>query len=123
MPLSAAAKNLMLDALCKGTNPSVSIAYASLHDDDPSTTGANELTGGSPAYARKAITFDSASAGASAQSGADPEFDVPASTTVKYVGYWSAATSGTFLGSDPVTEEVFAAQGKYTLNSTDISLT
>ena len=44
-----AAKNSMLDAL--------SITHISLHDDDPSTTGANEVTGGSPAYARKAATI------------------------------------------------------------------
>ena len=39
-------------------------------------------------------------------------FDVPA-CTVKYVGYWSALTEGTFHGSDPVTNEIFAAQGEY----------
>ena len=48
MPYSTAGKNLMLDAL-RGTNPTVAIAYASLHTASPGDTGSNEVTGGSPA--------------------------------------------------------------------------
>ncbi|MBU0967319.1 MAG: hypothetical protein KKA54_13170 [Proteobacteria bacterium] len=72
-----AAKNTMLDAL--------TVAYASLHNGDPGATGTNEVTGGSPAYARKAVTFNAAAAGARALN-ADVTFDVPA-CTVMYVGY------------------------------------
>lgn len=108
----AAAKNTMLNAL--------TVAYASLHTDDPSTTGANEVSGGSPAYARKAVTFNTASGGARALN-ADVTFDVPA-CTVKYVGYWTAATGGTFHGSDAVTNEVFAAQGQYKLLASGTNL-
>ena len=99
----AAAKNTMLDSL--------TVAYASLHTGDPSTTGANESTGGSPAYARKAATINAAASSSRALN-TDVTFDVPA-CTVKYVGYWSALTEGTFHGSDPVTNEIFAAQGEY----------
>ena len=98
-----AAKNSMLDAL--------SITHISLHDDDPSTTGANEVTGGDPAYARQAATINAAASSSRALN-VDVTFDVPA-CTVKYVGYWSALTEGTFHGSDPVTNEIFAAQGEY----------
>jgi hypothetical protein len=110
----AAAKNTMLDGL--------TVTYMSLHTGDPSTTGANEVTGGSPAYARKACTFNAASSGSRALN-ADVTFDVPA-CTVAYVGYWSAV-DGTFLGSDQVTSEVFAAQGQYivTASGTTLSLT
>ena len=107
-----AAKNTMLDSL--------SITHASLHSDDPSTTGANEITGGSPAYARKAVTINAAAASSRALN-ADVTFDVPA-VTVKYVGYWSAITAGTFHGSDPVTNEVFAAQGEYKLLASGTTL-
>lgn len=86
--------------------------YASLHDDDPSTTGANEITGGSPAYARKELSWGSASSGEIAAT--QVTFDVPA-TTVKHAGIWSASTSGTFYGSVDVTDETFAAQGEYKL--------
>ena len=109
----AAAKNTMLDSL--------TVAYASLHTGDPSTTGANESTGGSPAYARKAVTFDAAAASARALN-ADVTFDVPAST-ITYVGYWTAVTGGTFHGSDAVTNEIFAAQGEYKLLAAGTSLT
>ena len=99
----AAAKNTMLDAL--------TITHISLHDGAPSTTGENEVSGGSPAYARIAVTINAAAAGSRALN-ADATFDVPA-CTVMHVGYWSALTGGTFHGSDPVTNEIFAAQGEY----------
>jgi hypothetical protein len=78
MPYSTAGKNLMLDAL-RGTSPTVAIAYASLHSASPGDTGTNEVTGGSPAYARKAITIAAASGGEVAAS-TQPIFDVPGST-------------------------------------------
>jgi hypothetical protein len=116
MPLSNNAKNAMLDALA-----AVAV-YASLHSGDPSTTGANEISGGSPAYARKAITWNAASGG-NLDNNANPVFDVPASTTVAYVGLFSAVTSGTFYGSADVTDEVFAGQGTYTVTDFDVTLT
>lgn len=36
------------------------ITHLSLHTATPGTTGASEATGGSPAYARKAVTFTAA---------------------------------------------------------------
>lgn len=121
MPFSTAGCNLMLNAL-KGTNPATPITHASLHNNDPADNGANELTGGTPAYARKAVTFDAASAKVMNQNGTDPVFDIPAGAVVKYVGYWSAITGGTFLGSAAVTNETYAAQGTYTLDTTALSL-
>lgn len=120
MPYSTAGKNLMLDAL-RGTNPTVALAYASLHTADPGDTGANEVTGGTPAYARKAVTMGAASAGAIAATN-QPVFDVPGGTTVTHVGFWSAVSGGTFLGYADVTDEVFASQGTYTLTSATLDL-
>ena len=110
----AAAKNTMLDAL--------TVTQASLHSGDPGPTGAaNELSGGSPAYARKAVTFNAASAGSRALN-ANVEFDVAGASTVTWVGYWNG---GTFLGSDPVTSEAYSGQGIYRLlaSGTTLSLT
>lgn len=95
MPLTDAGRNLALDGLAGGAT------FASLHTGDPSTTGANEMTGGSPAYARKGITWAASSTGTKANSAACL-FDVPAST-VAYVGLWSASTAGTFYGYFPAT--------------------
>ncbi len=120
MPYTNAGKNLMLDAL-RGVAPGVSVAYASLHTASPGEAGANELTGGSPAYARKAVTFGAASGGAIAATN-QPVFDVPGGTTVTHVGFWSAVSGGTFLGYADVTDETFASQGTYTLTSSQLDL-
>ncbi len=101
MPFSTSGKNLMLNAF-KGTNPAVSAAYASLHSSIPDDTGSNELSGGSPAYARKAIAWNAAASGSMDKDATDPVFDVPASTTVMFAGFWSAITVGTFLGYAPI---------------------
>jgi len=115
MGYSTAAKNSMLDHL--GTE----VVYASLHSADPGDSGTNEISGGSPAYARKAITWNAATGGSMDDSNT-PVFDVPASTTVAFVGFWSAVSGGTFYGSADVTNEVFTAQGTYTLTDADFDL-
>lgn len=87
---TTAARNLMLDA--NGTTHlSAHSAYSS--------TGANELTGGTPAYARKAVTYGAAAAEAKSAS-TQPVFDVPAGSTVRFIGRWTAITGGTFLGME-----------------------
>lgn len=78
--LTDATVNTMLDAITHD--------LASLHTAY-SASGANEVTGGSPAYARKAITVAAASSRARAASTA-PVFDVPA-TTVRFIGLWTNA--------------------------------
>lgn len=96
MPFTTTADNQMLDALNGGTPTSI-IAFASLHSAY-SATGTNELTGGSPAYARVAVTWAAASGGSKASSSLASAFNVPATNTVAFVGLWSASTAGTFAG-------------------------
>ncbi len=100
--LATAAKNSALDHI--GTE----ITTLSLHTADPGATGINEVSGGTPAYARKTCAWSAASNGQMYLSG-DVTFDVPA-TTVAYVGLWNGAA---FFGAIQVTTEVFAAQGQY----------
>ena len=97
MRLSAAAKNVMLDALDE--SQAAGAKFASLHSAY-SATGTNELTGGSPAYARKAATWNNAAAGAKAITGTIV-FDVAAAAVVRFVGFWDAVTAGNFLGMSP----------------------
>lgn len=113
MGYAPAAKNLMLNAL--GT----ALDSVSLHTGDPGTTGANEVAGGSPAYARKTIAFNAASGGSMDDSSTPLVFDIPAGTTVTHAGYWDGAT---FMVSDPVTNEAFTGQGTYTLTDVDLDL-
>lgn len=95
--LTAATRDLMLDAVDETATGG--ITHGSLHTAF-STTGANEVTGGSPAYARKSVTLAASSGGVKSLSNA-PVFDVPASATVRWIGYWTAVTAGTFRGMVP----------------------
>jgi len=95
--LSVAAKNTMLDALDEAQ--AAGAKFASLHSAY-SATGTNELTGGTPAYARKAATWDAAASGSKAINGTIV-FDVAAAAVVRFVGFWTAVTGGTFLGMSP----------------------
>jgi hypothetical protein len=101
-----------------------SAVFASAHTADPGQTGTSEVTGGSPAYARKAVTWTGATSATPSVAALAtlPVFDIPGSTTLAYVGLWSLVTGGTFYGSWQVTSEVFAGQGTYTLTAGSISL-
>lgn len=82
MTFPTATLNTMLDAL--------TFTLASLHTAFPGTTGASEVTGGSPAYGKKTIVMNASSGGARALN-ASVVFDVPA-TTVRWIGYWNGVT-------------------------------
>ena len=77
MPLNNTAKNLMLTQLAGVAG------FMSLHTGYPAT-GGNEIAGGSPAYARKPITWGAAANGAIAATN-QPVFDVPSGVTVAAV--------------------------------------
>lgn len=95
--------------------------YVSLHTADPGATGTSEVAGGSPAYARKAVSWGTPANGSVASNGA-VVFDVPGSTTITHLGYWSAATGGTFLGSRALdASQTFATQGTYTIASGNLT--
>jgi hypothetical protein len=93
MPLSTGAENYALDQL--GTNK---MTFASLHTAY-SSTGTNEVTGGG--YARQAATWSSASGGSKSLAAVLPSFSVPSSTTIEFVGFWDAGSSGNFQGMFP----------------------
>jgi hypothetical protein len=120
MPYTDYLKNRWLNCL-KNNSGAIATVYASLHTANPGATGTNEVTGGSPAYARKLLTFNAPATGSMALT-SSVTFDVPAGTTVAYVGLWDASTAGNFLGyGDPV-DEVFAAQGQYVLSGDTLDL-
>lgn len=101
-------KNKMLDAL--------GVTHVGLLDE----TG-TELTGGTPAYARKAITWNPAANGALVASN-QPVFDVPASKTIASVIFMSAVTGGTELARADIAQESYNNQGTYTLTSATLDL-
>jgi hypothetical protein len=97
----------------------VAAPHGAIFTADPGTSGTatGEVTGGSPAYARKAMSWGAASA--SAITGA-PVFDVPASTTVTFFGVCSSNVAGAATVRDKVavTSQAFASQGTYTVTAT-----
>jgi len=118
--LSVLERQRLLDAF--GTQYGFAAAYTA----DPGATGvSNEVTGGSPAYARKAISWASATSATpsvKALVATFPEFDIPAGTTVAFIGFWTLATGGSYGGCFDVTDEAFVAQGTYTLTAGSITL-
>lgn len=111
MPLTTFGKNKQANA----------IAYdkASIHTAAPGDDGsANELVGGTPAYARKTISFAAAVAGAR-DSEVAPAFDIPAGVTISHFALWEGANC--VATGALATAESYASQGKYTLTDVDIS--
>lgn len=110
MPLTAASKETAALAVTALGN------WISVHKADPGTTGANEATGGSPAYARKQTTW----AGGSADGvvpGSMVAIDLPADVYTHF-GVWTQATGGTFVGGGAITTTTLSAQGQIEVTPT-----
>jgi hypothetical protein len=91
--------------------------FASLHTADPGTTISNEVTGGSPAYARKALSWTAG--GSDGIVTVSVTFDVPASTSVTHAGIVTTASgAGTLLDKVAVTYNSQPSQGQLTVNFT-----
>lgn len=110
------ARNIGVDAIA-----AVGLRWA-LHTADPGAadTATGELSGGSPAYARKAVAWNAASGGVATQNG-DVVLDVPTGTTVTWASLWNTAGTSRYLKKQ-VTSEVFGAQGTYTIKGTTTTL-
>lgn len=108
---STAMKNVLSDAY-KGVAAYMS-AFTAMGSAGSAGT---EVTGGSPAYARKALSWGSSTAGVVSASAA--VFDIPASTTVVGIGIHSAVTAGTYYDKTTVTNQTFASQGTYSVTPT-----
>lgn len=98
MPLSTNARN-RIAASIGGAVVGLPVTHLSLHSAFPGDTGAFEISGGSPAYARKSVTWNAVSNGILSQQGS-VTFDVPAGT-VGFIGMWTASTAGTWMGGVP----------------------
>lgn len=85
----------------------------SLHTGDPGTTGANEATGGSPAYARKTTTWTGGTSDGEV-TGSAVVFDVPAGTYT-HMGVWAGST---FIGGAALSSSTGALPGQQTVTVT-----
>lgn len=115
MAINIVGLNYMLDQLSSASK----IAYMALFTDDAATI---EVSGGSPAYARKAVTWAASASGVKNLNGTLPVFDVPAGA-VKAVGFYDSLTGGTQYAMYNSIDETFAAQGTYTITAGSITST
>lgn len=111
MGLSMAGRNARLNGMAADYD------HMSLHVADPGDTGANECTGGSPAYARQVVAWGAASGGQVGFSTA-PVFNVEIHDTVTFVGFWKGST---FMAGYPIDAQAFNNQGTLTFDSFTIS--
>lgn len=84
--------------------------------------GGTEITGGSPAYARKAVTWVDDGDGVS-RPNANLVFDIPAGADVTGWRGFSASTAGTDYGGETLATESYTGQGTYTLLAASTSIT
>lgn len=87
---------------------------------DPGTSGSatGEVTGGSPAYTRKAMSWSAPNASAAITG--SPVFDVASGVTVTHFGVTVSDVENTADVRDvvAVTSQAFASQGTYTVTAT-----
>jgi hypothetical protein len=108
MNFTLAGKNQLLNTLGGLT--------AALYTTSNFSTG--EVTGG--AYARKAITYNTATTGTKTAS-VLPIFDIPAGVTITHAALFSGVTR---IAEGPlVAFEAYTAAGKYQLTASDLALT
>jgi hypothetical protein len=119
--LAVGQANAILDALCKSVAYSDPAAfYVKLHLGDPGSAGSANAAANTT---RQAATFASASGGASTTSADLVWTNVSNTETYAYVSFWSAVTSGTFLGSDALTAaRAVTAGDTFTIPAGDVSL-
>lgn len=97
------------------TSYGTAATFGALYSTVPGGTAGTELTGGSPAYARKALSWGAASNGVITVT---VTFDVASGSTVAGAGVHTAVTAGTYLDGVGVTSQAFASQGTYQLTYT-----
>ena len=111
MPVESAGLNSAADGF------KAAYAWIALFNGNP-TSGGTEISGGSPAYARKAAAWGASAAGAVSIGGA-LTFDIPSGATVTHWGAMSASTAGTrgASGAFAASEGPYGAQGTYQITA------
>lgn len=89
--------------------------HGALYTTAPGATAGTEPTGGTPAYARKPLTWGAPSNGLVT---ATAVFDVPSGATIVGCGVHSALTGGNYLDGGALTSQAFASQGTMTVTFT-----
>jgi hypothetical protein len=99
-------------AIAYGTNATFGAVYTTA----PGATAGTEPTGGSPAYARKSLSWTAGTVDGVVT--ATAVFDIPSGATIVGAGVHTAVTAGTYLDGASVTSQAFSSQGTYTVTFT-----
>lgn len=89
--------------------------YADLYSTAAGATAGTAITGGTPAYASKALAWNASSNGVKATNGVP--FDIPSGATVAGFGLKTGA-AGAYLDGGSLPSQAFSSQGTYTLTVT-----
>lgn len=91
--------------------------YIGAHTGDPGTTSspANEVTGGSPAYARKATAWSNSTGGVI--NGTAVTIDTPAGT-ITHISLCSAVSGNNMVDKSDIVDVVMSAQGQIVVTPT-----
>lgn len=91
--------------------------WMAVYSTVPGAAAGTELSGGAPAYARKASNWGAAAASAVTAAPATP-FDIPAGGVTAGIGFHSASAAGTFWEGVGITSQTFSSQGTLTVTAT-----
>lgn len=87
--------------------------HGTVYTTAPGAAAGTEPTGGTPAFARKPLTWSAPSGGVITASAV---FDMPPGTTVVGTGLHDALTAGNYIDGKTVTEVTFDVQDTVTVN-------
>jgi hypothetical protein len=115
--------NKMLDAYVGRTTYTANAGYyAKLHLGDPGSAGTSNPAANTT---RQQVTFGSAASAGAISNTANVEWtSVPNTETYSHVSFWTASTSGTFLGSDDLSSTAAVTAGDtFRIPTGDLDLT
>lgn len=90
--------------------------FGAVYTTAPGATAGTEPSGGSPAYARKSLSWSAG--GSDGIVTATATFDIPSGATIVGAGVHDAVTAGNYLDGATVTSQAFASQGTYAVTFT-----
>jgi len=108
---------------CLSGGLAAAATYMGINTGTPpgTNTVATEVTGGSPAYARQAITWGTPASGAMSNATTTLTFNVPAEASpgIQTFSLWNTATisgsTGLVLGGNLTAAQIFSTQGTFSI--------
>lgn len=82
--------------------------FGAVYTTAPGASAGTEPSGGTPAYARKSLSWGAPTNGVVS---ATATFDIPSGATIVGVGLHTAVTAGTYLDGASISSQAFASQG------------